>query len=83
MNQSVLRRVLLVVAALAVLLACEADTTGLATLDCHSARCGAAADATRKAVAAGYRRVALLPAGITGWAQAGQPVEPPPKGGRS
>ena len=44
---------------------------------CHSERCGAAADAARKATAAGYTDVWLLPAGITGWASSGLPVEAP------
>ena len=43
---------------------------------CHSARCGAAADAARRAIAAGYRNVWVLEAGITGWADAGQPLAP-------
>jgi rhodanese-related sulfurtransferase len=45
---------------------------------CHSAYCGAAAEAARKALAAGYRDVWVLAPGITGWAEAGQPVEPAP-----
>jgi rhodanese-related sulfurtransferase len=44
---------------------------------CHSERCGAAATAARKAVAAGYSRVSVLPAGIRGWSAAGRPVERP------
>jgi rhodanese-related sulfurtransferase len=44
---------------------------------CHSERCGAAASAARKAIAAGYSRVSVLPAGIRGWSAAGQPVERP------
>ena len=47
---------------------------------CHSERCGAAAAAARKAIAAGYTRVAILPAGILGWAAAGQPINQPAKG---
>jgi rhodanese-related sulfurtransferase len=42
---------------------------------CHSAYCGAAAEAARKALGAGYRDVWVLTPGITGWAEAGQPVE--------
>ena len=34
----------------------------------------AAADAARRALAAGYRDVWVLEPGITGWADAGQPV---------
>lgn len=44
---------------------------------CHSEYCGAAADAARKAVAAGYRDVWVMDPGIVGWAEAGQPVEAP------
>ena len=44
---------------------------------CHSARCGAAVDAARKAVAAGFSNVSVLPDGITGWADAGHPVATP------
>jgi rhodanese-related sulfurtransferase len=43
---------------------------------CHSERCGAAADAARKAVAGGYRDVGVLAVGITGWVEAGQAVDP-------
>jgi rhodanese-related sulfurtransferase len=42
---------------------------------CHSEMCGAAADAARKAVAAGYSNVSVLASGIRGWAEAGQPVD--------
>ena len=42
---------------------------------CHSEMCGAAGDAARKAVAAGYRDVWVLAPGIKGWAAAGQPVD--------
>jgi rhodanese-related sulfurtransferase len=44
---------------------------------CHSERCSAAATAARKAIAAGYRRVSVLPAGIRGWSEAGRPIEQP------
>jgi rhodanese-related sulfurtransferase len=47
---------------------------------CHSAWCGAAADAARKAVAAGHLDVYVLPAGIKGWVAAGRPVARPPAG---
>jgi rhodanese-related sulfurtransferase len=43
---------------------------------CHSERCSAAATAARKAVAAGYNHVSVLPPGIRGWTEAGRPVEP-------
>jgi rhodanese-related sulfurtransferase len=42
---------------------------------CHSEMCGAAADAARRAVAAGHSDVAVMPPGIKGWAGAGKPVE--------
>jgi rhodanese-related sulfurtransferase len=41
---------------------------------CHSETCGAAGDAARKAVASGYRDVWVMAPGITGWADAGQPI---------
>ena len=44
---------------------------------CHSEYCGAAAEAARKAVGAGYRDVWVMAPGITGWAEAGHPVEIP------
>lgn len=47
---------------------------------CHSPFCSAAADAARKAVAAGYPRVAVMPAGIEGWIEAGHPVDRPEAG---
>ena len=43
---------------------------------CHSERCSAAAGAARRAVAAGYTDVFVLPGGITGWVDAGHPVAP-------
>jgi len=42
---------------------------------CHSEMCGAAADAARKAIAAGYPDVSVLESGIRGWVAAGQPVD--------
>jgi rhodanese-related sulfurtransferase len=44
---------------------------------CHSEMCGAAADAARKAMDAGYADVWVMAAGIKGWAEAGEPVESP------
>jgi rhodanese-related sulfurtransferase len=44
---------------------------------CHSERCGAAGDAARRAIAAGYRDVWVLAPGITGWSDAGHPVDAP------
>ena len=37
--------------------------------------CGAAADAARKAVTAGFQNVSVMPAGIKGWSEAKQPVD--------
>ena len=42
---------------------------------CHSPMCGAAADAARVAVAAGFSDVAVYPEGIVGWVDGDQPVE--------
>lgn len=42
---------------------------------CHSDTCGAAGDAARKAVAAGYADVWVMSTGIVGWRDAGQPTE--------
>lgn len=39
---------------------------------CANEHCGASHEAAVRAVAAGYRDVAVLPAGIAGWAKAGQ-----------
>jgi rhodanese-related sulfurtransferase len=42
---------------------------------CHSAMCGAAVEAARKAVAEGWRNVWVMPDGIRGWTEAGLTVE--------
>jgi rhodanese-related sulfurtransferase len=47
---------------------------------CSSTMCSAAPKAARKAVAAGYADVAVLPVGIKGWVDAGQAVDPAPTG---
>jgi len=44
---------------------------------CHSEWCSAAADAARKAIAAGHRDVVVLSAGVKGWIEAGEPVDKP------
>lgn len=54
-----------------------ADRSRSAVFYCHSVRCGAAADAARRAIDSGYRDVWVLESGITGWADAGQPVVAP------
>jgi rhodanese-related sulfurtransferase len=56
------------------------DRTSRLVFYCHSARCGAAVEAARKAVAAGYADVAVLPDGIKGWSDSGRPVEMPAEG---
>ncbi len=48
---------------------------------CHSEWCSAGAAAARRAVAAGYTDVHVLPAGIKGWVAASQPVEKHRRGG--
>ena len=55
------------------------DRTATLVFYCHSDRCGAAGDAARKAVAAGYGNVWVMATGIVGWRDARQPVE----GGRA
>lgn len=54
-----------------------ADRDRTAVFYCHGVRCGAAADAARRAIASGYRDVWVLESGITGWADAGRPVAAP------
>jgi rhodanese-related sulfurtransferase len=54
-----------------------ADKSHTLVFYCHSEMCGAAASAARKAVTAGYTNVHVLPAGIAGWAEEGQPIEKP------
>ena len=44
---------------------------------CHSPFCSAAADAARRALAAGHAYVFVMPAGIKGWVEAGLPVVRP------
>lgn len=47
---------------------------------CSSRMCSAAPRAANKAVDAGYTDVYVMPEGIKGWVQAGQPVVKPPTG---
>jgi len=47
---------------------------------CSSRMCSAAPRAANKAVDAGYTDVYVMPEGIKGWVQAGQPVDKPPTG---
>lgn len=44
---------------------------------CANTQCGASKEAAVRAVTAGYLNVAVLPAGIAGWTEAGLPVTKP------
>ena len=57
-----------------------ADPSKQVVFYCHSAMCGAAADAARKAVALGWHNVWVMPDGIRGWTEAGLPVVRPVTG---
>ena len=46
---------------------------------CANPRCTASDAAARRAVEAGYANVAVLRAGIMGWAEAGQPTSKGPQ----
>lgn len=54
-----------------------ADRAAPLVFYCANEQCGASHEAAHKARVLGYTNVAVLPAGILGWAQAGQPVEKP------
>ena len=41
---------------------------------CANTRCSAAEGAAERAVEAGYKKVSVLPQGISGWVEAGQPT---------
>lgn len=60
-----------------------ADPDSTLVFYCHSEMCGAAADAARKAMAAGYRDVWVMAPGMRAWVEAGQPVETHVAGGAS
>ena len=47
---------------------------------CSSTMCSAAPTAARKAIEAGYTDVHVLPEGIRGWVEAGNPVDRPAVG---
>jgi rhodanese-related sulfurtransferase len=51
-----------------------ADKARTLVFYCHSAFCSAAADAARRAVAAGHEEVFVMPDGIKGWVEARLPV---------
>ncbi len=57
-----------------------ADPSKQVVFYCHSAMCGAAVDAARKAVALGWHNVWVMPDGIRGWTEAGLPVVRPVTG---
>jgi rhodanese-related sulfurtransferase len=44
---------------------------------CANSKCGASKVAAKRAQAAGYTNVAVLPDGISGWKEKGAPVETP------
>jgi len=52
-----------------------ADKTRKLVFYCANERCSACHKAAAAAVALGYTQVFIMPAGIAGWEQAGQPVE--------
>jgi rhodanese-related sulfurtransferase len=47
---------------------------------CGGVMCSAAPKAARRAVEAGYTDVHVFPEGISGWVEAGKPVDKPAKG---
>ena len=47
---------------------------------CYSPSCSSASAAARRAVAAGYTNVSVLPDGIVGWLADNRPAEMPPTG---
>ena len=57
-----------------------ADTGSPLIFYCYNEMCGAAAEAARRAVAAGYTQVQIMPGGIQGWVGAEHPVEDPVDG---
>ena len=50
------------------------DKSSALVFYCHSEFCSAAAEAGRRAQAAGYRQVFVMPAGIKGWIDAGRAI---------
>lgn len=52
-----------------------ADTAAPLVFYCGGPSCGAAPTAAETAVSLGYTNVAVMRAGISGWREAGQPVE--------
>ncbi len=58
----------------------SSDPGGKLVFYCYSEMCSAGPMAARKALESGLENVYVLPAGITGWTDAGQPVEKAPLG---
>lgn len=54
-----------------------AEKTTKLVFYCANEQCGASHAAAERAIEAGYRDVAVLPAGIAGWRNAGQATETP------
>ncbi|HYV48941.1 MAG TPA: rhodanese-like domain-containing protein [Myxococcaceae bacterium] len=54
-----------------------ADKSGQVVFYCYNEQCGASHMAAKRASEAGYTNVAVLPAGIKGWKDAGQPTATP------
>jgi rhodanese-related sulfurtransferase len=54
-----------------------ADKTGKLVFYCANQKCGASHAAAKRALENGYTDVAVLPDGIAGWKQAGQPTAKP------
>jgi len=53
------------------------DKSGQVVFYCYNEACGASHMAAKRASEAGYTNVAVLPAGIKGWKDAGQPTATP------
>ena len=54
-----------------------ADKSSKLVFYCASQKCSASHKAAKRAIANGYTNVAVLPEGISGWKQAGQPTAKP------
>ena len=54
-----------------------ADKSSKLVFYCANQKCGASHQAARRAMENGYTNVAVLPEGIAGWKQAGQPTAKP------
>ncbi len=54
-----------------------ADKDSKLVFYCANQKCGASHQAAKRAMENGYTNVAVLPEGISGWKQAGQPTAKP------